>query len=136
MNCYRCNYGNRRDALYCQQCGVVIRRQAQKVVVLRRASSNNLSPHQLLGYYVAYALCGSAGGVAVAVVIFLLFLSVCDYVGITDPAGNSDALLVLTAFEIGVLSVYGVLVLRAVKARMSKARWHMPSYSRDRSERQ
>ena len=135
MNCSKCNYGNRRDALYCQQCGALIRRQAQKVVVLQRASSNKSLPHQLLGYYAAYALCGSAGSVVVAVVAFLFFLSVCNYVGITDPAGNTDALLVLTVCGIAVLAVYGVLAVRTVKARMSKARCRMPSYRRDPSAR-
>jgi hypothetical protein len=44
-------------------------------------------------------------------------------------------LWVLVAFEIGVLSVYGALVVREVKARIGKARDHQSSYREDPSVR-
>ena len=109
-------------------------RRPQKVLVLRTLQSLALRRH-FVGYYVGYALIGFVGGLVLAVVTFLLFLLLCDYVGITDPAGNSGALLVLVAFEIGVLSIYGALVVRIVKARISKALYHLPSYRRDPSAR-
>src|SRR5271167_1326803 len=104
MNCYKCNYGNRSDAVSCQQCGAPMRQQPQKVLVLRTSQSraNNLLRRQFAGYYVVYALCGFVGGLVVAVVAFLLFLFLCDCLGVTDPAGNSGTLLLLLAFEIGV----------------------------------
>jgi hypothetical protein len=82
-------------------------------------------------YYVGYGLCAIAGGLVLTFVAFLLFLFLCNCLGVTDPAGNSEALLVLLAFEIAVLSVYGVLVLRAVKSRINKMAFHLPSYRRD-----
>jgi hypothetical protein len=86
---------------------------------------------QFAGYYVGYALCGLIGGLVLATVAFLLFLVLCDGLGVTDPAGNSGALLVLVAFEIGVLSIYGALAVKIVKARISKALYRLPSYRRD-----
>jgi len=114
-----------------------MRQQPQKVLVLRTSQSraNNLLRRQFAGYYVGYAVCGFVGGLVVAVVAFLLFLFLCDCLGVTDPAGNSGTLLLLLAFEIGVLSVYGVLVVREVKARINKARYHLASYRRDPSAR-
>jgi hypothetical protein len=114
-----------------------MRQRPQKVLVLgtSHTRADNLLRGQFAGYYVVYALCGFVGGVVVAVVAFLLFLFVCDCVGVTDPAGNSGTVLMLLAFEIGVLSVYGVLVVRVVKARISKARYRLPSYRRDPSAR-
>jgi hypothetical protein len=109
-----------------------MRYRPQKVLVLRRLQSLALR-RQFVGYYVGYALCGLIGGLVLAAVAFLLFLVLCDGLGVTDPAGNSGALLVLVAFEIGVLSIYGVLVVRIVKARISKALYHLPSYRRDPS---
>lgn len=82
-------------------------------------------------YYIGYGLCGFAGGLVLAFVAFLLFLFLCDCLGVSDPAGNSDALLVLVGFEIGVLSAYGALVVKTVKFRISKAVHHLPSYRRD-----
>ena len=105
-------------------------RRPQKVLVLRRSRSLALR-RQFAIYYVGYGLCGLVGGLVLAVVAFLLFLFLCDCLGVTDPAGNSGALLVLVAFEVGVLSVYGALVVRKVKARISKAVLHLPSYRRD-----
>jgi hypothetical protein len=114
-----------------------MRQEQEKVVVLRRLQSraNNVPRREFAGYYVGYALCGLIGGLVVAVVVFLLFVFICDCLGVTDPAGNSGAVLVLLAFQIGVLSVYGALVVRAVKARISKARYHLPWYRRDPSAR-
>ena len=57
-------------------------------------------PSSIRRYYVGYALCGLIGGLVLAVVAFLLFLLVCDYLGIADPAGNSGALLVLVILEL------------------------------------
>jgi hypothetical protein len=133
MNCYKCNYDNLSDAVSCQQCGAPMRQQPQKVLVLRRLQSraNNLPRREFAGYYVGYVLCGLVGGLVVAVVAFLLFLFVCDCLGVTDPAGSSGAVLVLLVFEIGVLSAYGVLAVREGKARISKARHHLPWYRRD-----
>jgi hypothetical protein len=110
-----------------------MRRQLQKVLVLRTPQSraNNVLHRHFAGHYVGYALCGFVGGLVVAFVAFLLFLFLCDCLGITDPAGNSGTVLMLLAFEIGVLSVYGALVVREVKARISKARCDLPSYRRD-----
>jgi hypothetical protein len=109
-------------------------RRPQKVLVLRTLQSLALR-RQFAGYYVGYALSGFVGGLVLAVVTFLLFLFLCDCVGVTDPAGNSGALLVLVAFEIGVLSVYGALVVRKVKAQINKAVHHLPSYRRDPTAR-
>ena len=111
-----------------------MRRRPQKVLVLRRLQSLALR-RQFAGYYVGYALCALIGGLVLAAVAFLLFLVLCDCLGVTDPAGNSGALLVLVALEIGVLSIYGALVVRIVKARISKALYHLPSYRRDPSAR-
>jgi hypothetical protein len=111
-----------------------MRQRPQKVLVLRRLQSLALR-RQFAGYYLGYALCGIIGGLVLAAVAFLLFLFLCDCLGLTDPAGNSGALLVLVAFEIGVLSVYGALVVRIVKARISKALYQLPSYRRDPSAR-
>ena len=110
-----------------------MRRQLQKVVVLPKSPSRakNLLRRQFAGYYVGYALCGFVGGFVVAVVAFLLFLFLCDCLGVTDPAGNSGTLLMLLVFEIAVLSVYGAVVVRQVKARISKARCDLPSYRTD-----
>jgi hypothetical protein len=114
-----------------------MRQHAQKVLVLRTSQSraNKLLRRQFGGYYVGYALCGFVGGLVVAVVTFFLVLFLCDCLGVTDPAGNSGILLMLLVFEIGVLSVYGALVVREVKARISKVRNHLPSYRRDPSAR-
>jgi hypothetical protein len=109
-----------------------MRHRPRKVLVLRRSESLAFR-RQFVGYYVAYALCGLIGGLVLAAVAFLLFLVLCDGLGVTDPAGNSGALLVLVAFEIGVLAIYGALVVRLVKARISKALYHLPSYRRDPS---
>jgi hypothetical protein len=109
-------------------------RRPQKVLVLRTLQSLTLR-RQFAGYYVGYALSGFVGGLVLAAVTFLLFLFLCDCVGVTDPAGNSGALLVLVAFEIGVLSAYGALVVRKVKARINKAVYHLPSYRRDPTAR-
>lgn len=111
-----------------------MQQQPRKVVVLRTPQLRT-DIRQFAGYYVGYALCGLAGGLVVAVVAFLLFLFVCDCLGVTDPAGNSGDVLVLLAIEIGVLSVYGLLVVREVKAMISKKRHHLPSYRRDPSAR-
>ena len=111
-----------------------MRHRPQKVLVLRRLQSLALR-RQFAGYYVGYALCGLIGGLVLAAVAFLLFLVLCDFLGVIDPAGNSGALLVLVAFEIGVLSIYGVLVVRIVKARISKALYRLPTYRRDPSAR-
>jgi hypothetical protein len=105
-------------------------RRPQKVLVLRRSRSLTRRS-QFAMYYVGYGLCAIAGGLVLTFVAFLLFLFLCNCLGVTDPAGNSDALLVLLAFEIGVLSVYGVLVLRTVKSRINKVAFHLPSYRRD-----
>jgi hypothetical protein len=114
-----------------------MRQQPQKVLVLRTSQSraNDLLGRQFPGYYVAYALCGFVGGVVVVVVAFFLFLFVCGCLGVTDPAGNSGTLLMLLVFEIGVLSVYGTLAVRGVKARIRKAGNQLPSYRRDPSAR-
>jgi hypothetical protein len=111
-----------------------MRHRPQKVIVLRRLQSLALR-RQFASYYVGYALCGLIGGLVLAAVAFLLFLVLCDSLGVTDPAGNSGALLVLVAFEISVLSIYGALVVRIVKARLSKALNHLPSYRRDPNAR-
>jgi hypothetical protein len=134
MKCSKCSYGNRTDAVYCEQCGAPMRQRPQKVVVLRRSQSPALR-RQFAAYYVGYAASGLLGGLVLGVVAFLLFLFLCDCLGIADPAGNSGALLVLVAFEIGVLSVYGALVVRIIKARISKALCHLPSYRSDSSAR-
>jgi hypothetical protein len=105
-------------------------RRPQTVLVLRRSHSLALR-RQFAMYYVGYGLCGIAGGLVLTFVSFLLFLFLCNCLGVTDPAGNSDALLVLVAFEVGVLSVYGALVVRTVKSRISKAVYDLPSYRRD-----
>ena len=111
-----------------------MRHRPQKVLVLRRLES--LAPRrQFAGYYVGYGLWGVIGGLVLATVAFLLFLGLCDCLGVTDPAGNSGALLVLVVFEIGVLSIYGVLVVRIVKARISKAPYRLPAYRNDPSAR-
>jgi hypothetical protein len=107
-----------------------MRPRPQKVLVLRRLQSPAFR-RQFAGYYIGYALCGLIGGLVLAAVTFLLFLFLCDCLGLTDPAGNSGALLLLVAFEIGVLSVYGALVVRMVKARISKTLYYLPSYRRD-----
>jgi hypothetical protein len=111
-----------------------MRQRPRKVLVLRRSQSLALRRH-FAGYYVGYSLCALIGGVVLAAGAFLLFLMLCDYLGVTDPAGSSGALLVLVAFEIIVLSIYGVLVVRIVKARISEALYHLPSYHRDPSAR-
>jgi len=111
-----------------------MRQQPRKVVVLRTPQLR-ANIRQFAGYYLGYALCGLVGGLVVAVVVFLSFLFVCDCLGVTDPAGNSGAVLVLVACEIVVLSVYGVLAVKEVKARISKKRHHLPSYRRDPSAR-
>ena len=126
-------YGNRSDTVYRQQCGARMRLRPQKVLVLRIQSL--ALRRQFAGYYVGYALCGLIGGLVLAAVAFLLFLVLCDFLGVIDPAGNSGALLVLVAFEIGVLSIYGALVVRIVKARISKALYRLPTYRRDPSAR-
>ena len=109
-------------------------RRPQKVLVLRRSPSL-AHGRQVAGYYVAYALCVLIGGVVLAAATFSLFLVVCDWLGVTDSAGNSGALLVLVAFEISVLSIYGVIVAKIVKARISEALHHLPSYHREPSAR-
>jgi hypothetical protein len=86
-------------------------------------------------YYVGYALCVLIGGGVLAADVFLLFLVLCDWLDITDSAGNSGALLVLVACEISLLSIYGVIVVRIVKARINEALHHMPSYRREPSAR-
>jgi|HubBroStandDraft_4_1064222.scaffolds.fasta_scaffold475620_1 hypothetical protein len=112
-----------------------MRQQPQKVLVLQTSQSrtNNSLRRQFAGYYVGYSLCGFVGGLVVAVVAFFLFLFVCGCLGVTDPAGNSGSLLMLLVFEIGVLSVYGALAVREVKARIRKAVSHPPSYRRNPS---
>ena len=65
-----------------------------------------------------------------AVVTFFLFLCFCSWVGIADPAGDSGALLALMAFEICIMSVYGALVVRVIRARTSKVRQHLGSFHR------
>lgn len=122
-------YGNRSDTVYRQQCGARMRLRPQKVLVLRIQSL--ALRRQFARYYVGYALTGFIGGLVLAVLTFFLFLFLCDCFGVTDPAGNSGALLVLVVLEIGVLSVYGALVVRKVKARIKKAVYHLPSYRRD-----
>ena len=134
MKCYKCNYANRSDAVYCQQCGAPVRQRPRKVLVLRRSPSLALR-RQVAGYYVGYALCVLIGGGVLAAGAFLLFLVLCDWLGVTDSAGSSSALLVLVACEISVLSIYGVLVVRLVKARISEALHHLPSYHREPSAR-
>jgi hypothetical protein len=106
-----------------------MRKQPQKILVLRPSQSLVLR-HHLAGYYIGYALCGLVGGMVLAVVAFLLFLFFCDYVGVTDPAGNSGALLALVTLEIGVMSVYAALAVRVIRARTSKVRHHLLSYRR------
>jgi hypothetical protein len=71
------------------------------------------------------------GGVVLAAAAFFLFLVVCDWLGVTDSAGNSGALFVLVVCEISVLSIYGVLVVRIVKVRISDALHDLPSYRRE-----
>ena len=114
-----------------------MRQQPQKVLVLRTSQSraNNSLRRQFAGYYVGYALCALIGGVVLAAGAFLLFLVLCDWLDITDSAGNSGALVVLVTCEISVLSIYGVLVVRIVKARISEALHHLPSYHREPSAR-
>ena len=129
MNCHKCDYGNRSDALYCQQCGTPLRKKPQRILVLR-PSQSLVVRHQLAGYYIVYGLCGLVGGIVLAVVTFLLFLFFCDRVGVTDPAGNSGALLALVAFEIAVLSVYAALVVSVIRLRTSKLRHRLLSYRR------
>jgi len=97
-----------------------MRQRPQKVLVLRRSPSLELR-RQVAGYYVGYALCVLIGGGVLAAAAFLLFLVLCNWLGVTDSAGNSGALLVLVACEISVLSIYGVLVVRMVKARMQRS---------------
>ena len=106
-----------------------MRRRPQKVLVLRRLQSLALR-RQFAGYYVGYALCGLIGGLVLAAVAFLLFLVLCDCLGVTDPAGNSGALLALVALEIAVLSVYTAFVVRVIRLRTSKLRHHPHSYRR------
>src|ERR1700722_15237931 len=113
MKCYKCNYANRSDAVYCQQCGAPTRQRSQKVLVLRRSPSLALR-RRVAGYYVGYALWVLSGGGVLAAAAFLLFLMLCDWLGVTDSAGNSDALLVLVACEISVLSIYCDLAARIV----------------------
>lgn len=134
MKCYKCNYANRSDAVSCQECGAPMRERQQKVLVLRRSPSLALR-RQVASHYVWYALCVLIGGGVLAASAFLLFLVLCDWLGVTDPAGNSGALWVLVAWEISVLSIYGVLVVRIVKARISQALHHLPSYRREPSAR-
>lgn len=129
MDCHKCDYGNRSDALYCQQCGTPLRKKPHKILVLR-PSQSLVVRHQLAGYYIGYGLCGLVGGIVLAVVAFLLFLFCCDCVGVTDPAGNSGALLALVALESAVLSVYTALVVRVIRLRTSKLRHHPHSYRR------
>jgi hypothetical protein len=109
-----------------------MRKPPQKILVLRpsRSSANNLLRHALAGYYIGYSLCALIGGLVVAVGAFLLFLFLCDGVGIADPAGNSSALLALVAFEIGTMSVYGALVVWVIRARTRKVRHRLGSYRR------
>jgi hypothetical protein len=130
MRCNKCYYGNGADALYCQRCGAPIRQRPQKVLVLPRLKSLALR-RQFAGYYILYSLFGIIGGLVLAVIAFLSFLFVFDCLGITDPAGNSGALLVLVASEIGVLAAYAALIVKIVKARVSKAVYNLPSYRRD-----
>jgi hypothetical protein len=111
-----------------------MRQRPQKVLVLRRLQSLALR-RQFAGYYVGYVLCVLIGGVVLAAGVFLLFLVLCDYLGVTDPAGNSGALLLLAVFEIGVVLIYGTLVVRIVKARLSRGLYRLPSYRRDPSAR-
>jgi hypothetical protein len=87
------------------------------------------------GYYVGYALCVLIGGVVLAAGAFMLFLVLCDCLGVTDPAGNSGALLLLAVLEIGVVLIYGALVVRIVKSRISRGLYRLPSYRRDPSAR-
>jgi hypothetical protein len=107
-----------------------MRQRPKKVLVLRRLQSPAFR-RQIAGYYVGYVFCGLVGGLVLAAVAFLLFLSLCDSLGVTAPAGNSGSLLVLAVLEISVLSVYGVLVVKIVKARISRAAYRLPSYRRD-----
>jgi hypothetical protein len=86
--------------------------------------------HPLARYYIGYILFGLVGGMVLAVATFFLFLCFCGWIGIADPAGNSGALLALMAFEICIMSVYGVLVVRVIRARISKVRHHLGSFRR------
>ncbi len=104
--------------------------RSQKVLLLRRSPSLALR-RQVAGCYIVWTVCAFLGGLVLAAGAFLSFLALCDCLGITDPAGNSDALLVLAAFEIGVLSIYGVLVVRIGKAQINKVLHNLPSYWRD-----
>src|ERR1700730_4421779 len=99
MKCYKCNHANRSSAVYCQQCGALMRERSQKVLVLRRSPSLALR-RRVTGYYVGYGLCVLIGGGVLAAGVFLLFLVLCDWLDITDSAGNSGALLVLAACEL------------------------------------
>jgi hypothetical protein len=110
-----------------------MRRRPQKVLVLRIQSQ--ALRRQFARYYVGYALTGFVGGLVLAVLAFLLFLFLCGSLGVTDPAGNSGALLMLVVLEICVLAVYGALVVRNVKARINKAVYDLPSYRRDPTAR-
>src|ERR1700719_1982336 len=121
MKCHKCNYANRSDAVYYQQCGAPTRQRPQKVLVLRRSPSLALR-RRVAGYYVGYALCVLVGGGGLAAAALLLFFMFSD-------------LLVLVACEISVLSIYGVIVARIVKARISEALHHLPSYHREPSAR-
>jgi hypothetical protein len=134
MKCYKCNHANRSDAAYCQQCGAPTRQRPRNVLLLRRSPSLALR-RRVAGYYVGYALCVLIGGGVLAAGVFFLFLVLCDWLGVTDSAGNSGALLVLVACEISVLSIYGVIVVRIVKPRFSEALHHLPSYRREPSAR-
>src|ERR1700730_15362272 len=85
MKCYKCNYANRSDAVYCQQCGAPMRQRPKKVLVLLRRSPSLALRRQVAGYYVGYALCVLIGGGVLAAGAFLLFLVLCDWLGVTDP---------------------------------------------------
>jgi hypothetical protein len=133
MHCDKCNCDNRSDAEACQQCGAPLRPRQEKVVVLRRIRSgaNSLPGREFASYYIWYASFGFAGGLVVAVAVFLLFLFICDCLGVTDPAGSTLAVLVLLALEIAVLSVYGAFVVSKVKVQIGKARHRLPWYRRN-----
>jgi hypothetical protein len=109
-------------------------RRPQKVLVLRRARSLGFR-RQYAFYYLGYGVCGLVGGAVLAVLGFLLFLFLCDCLGVNDPAGNSVALLMLVVFELATMSVYFALVVRKIKSRLSKAVLHLPSYRRDPAAR-
>jgi hypothetical protein len=109
-----------------------MRRRPRKILVLRPSQSppNNLLRHELAGYYIGYALCALVGGVVLAVGAFLLFLFVCDCVGVADPAGTSGALLALVAVELVIMSSYGLLVVKVIRALTRKVRQRLGSYRR------